>query len=357
MLNSGIMKLRLSLRQFLIALTTLTVATAVIGFLYQRSYVRRAATLQLLENGFTLAYDRSSVERGWRNEGFGGHRAVDKPPNSILDLPDRNWLSTLGMWELTNQIEVVDGRRTWLDKQSFDGFKNDDLEPLARLSGVKEVALNWNTINDEGLKYVSGLSRLTRLELDGCPISDQGLKHLGDLTNIQHLSLAFTKLTDDGIPELRKLKKLECLSLEGTNVTSGVLTHLNEFKNLKTLNLSSTKIGQANIERISQLSNLEELYLADTAVSDLDLFLRDLSNLRWLVVDDTSLDDNLIDSLKGMQLDGLSVARTNVSEKSIDMILALKLKKFFSGYETGLTSEQLNVIEEDIAFRRSAARH
>ena len=309
------MKLRFNLRQFLIALIA---ASALFGFLYRSAYIRRSATHQLFENGFTLAYDQASVERGWKNEGFGGHRAVDKPRNSILDSPSNHtWLSFFGMLELANPIEVVDGKRTWLDKKSFDGFDNDDLKPIARLNAVKEVTLNWNSVDDDGLKYLSGLSSLNRLELDGCPVTDSGMVELANLKKIEYLSLAFTNVTDDGLHELRKLRNLKYLSLEGTDVSGDIYIHLKKFQHLETLKLSSTKIGQSEIEMIAELSRLKKLYIADTNVSDLDAILRNLPNLRWLVVDGTNVDDNLIASLKGNQLEGLSVDRTKGLSKGV----------------------------------------
>lgn len=259
----------------------------------------------------------------------------------------------IGMLELANRIEVVDGNRTWIDQKAFDGFVNDDLKPIARLDGVKEVSLNWNSIDDVGLKYLSGLSSLKRLALDGCPVSDNGLKQVTNLKNIEHLSLAYTKVTDNGIIDLTKLQKSKYLSLEGTNVSSECLIHLGNLKNLETLKLSSTKICQANIDKIAQLNELEELYIADTAVSDLGQVLKDLPNLRWLVVDGTNLGDELIVALQSTSLDRLSVDRTNLSRKSFDLILRLELRNSFSGYESGSTLEQLDVIGDDIVSGRA----
>ena len=337
---------RFSLANFLLAIL---VASMVLGYLYRSARSQRDAATKLYQNGFTLAYDRSSIDHGWVNPGFGGrHQAINKPKNSILDSPSNQlWLSSVGLLEIANPVEAIDGNRSWIDQESFPGFRDSDLKPVAKIAGVKELLLNYNSITDEGLKYLSRLTSLERLELSGCQISDIGMKHLANLKNLRHLSLADTDLTDAGIRKLNRLKNLRCLNLSNTDVSSGFLNQIHQWKKLEFLNLSRTKVGQKNIDRISQLTELNELCLSGTAVTDLGVVVKKLSYLIHLDIEHTSLGDDLIRQLEGKSLCSLTADGTNISGESVELIKGLGLE-FFSGYESKLTVDEQDAIEQHI---------
>jgi hypothetical protein len=325
------------------------------GSLGSRVVGQRSAVRQLVESGFVLAYSTDSSSNGWKNEGFGGgHQVVDKPDGLLLDAPkNQDWLSCVGMPELSNPIESVDGRRTWIDKEKYLGFIDSDLAPIRKLSGVKKVILSWNTISDVGLDHLKHCRDLEWLDLDGCDITNAGLDHLKNLHNLKRLSLAFCDVTGAGLPKLNNLKSLEYLNLEGTSISSNDLDSIANFGCLRVLNLSGTGIDQSSVEKLSKILSLEKIDVSDNDIHDLLPLLKGLPRLKSIVANGTKLDDKFVAALQDYSLDSLSVDDTPITNQAFKLILEMELKKSFSGIGTGLSYDQLDAIEDEIKKRQS----
>ena len=114
---------------------------------------------------------------------------------------------------------------------------NEDLEPLAALSGLKSLDLSRTKITAGGLAPLAGLTRLTSLSLAQTGIVDDDLAQLRRLKNLAHLDLGNTAVGDAGLEHLGSLAALESLRLGGTNVTEAGLEHLGGLPRLKWLRL------------------------------------------------------------------------------------------------------------------------
>src|SRR5690349_6088085 len=56
--------------------------------------------------------------------------------------------------------------------------KDDDLKPLAGLTGMQELDLGVSGVTDAGLKHLAQLPALKALSLNHTQVTDAGLKHL-----------------------------------------------------------------------------------------------------------------------------------------------------------------------------------
>ena len=76
---------------------------------------------------------------------------------------------------------------------------------LAKLTGLKTLALDKTAVTDNGLAVVKHFPALEELSLLQCQVlTDAGLAHIGRLTRLEWLELANTPVTDAGINELQK---------------------------------------------------------------------------------------------------------------------------------------------------------
>ena len=116
-----------------------------------------------------------------------------------LDLSNAFDVSSLGLADLKHlpDLKVLDLNRI-ADKASAVNapppkFADEDLVPLERLTGLKELSLAGNRITDEGLRHLSGLTNLEVLDLEETDVTDAGLRHLKPLTKLTVLKLGKAK--------------------------------------------------------------------------------------------------------------------------------------------------------------------
>ena len=130
---------KISLRWFLVF--TIFLGSG-IGLSIRSANQKRHANQRLFNNGFTLAYDLSSIDRRWKNPGFGGG-LPSSPANEYLDEPKKRlWLSYFGMDELANPIVYAGGRRVRTAGEFIPEIVNADLEPFAYADDIIELELN-----------------------------------------------------------------------------------------------------------------------------------------------------------------------------------------------------------------------
>lgn len=97
---------------------------------------------------------------------------------------------------------------------------NDEgLQPLAKMSHIKNLNLWRLNISDAGVASLAGLTTLQRLNLDNTRLSDEGMQHLSDLKELTWLHLGSTQISDAGLSNLDGLTKLKNLIVTRTNVT------------------------------------------------------------------------------------------------------------------------------------------
>ena len=120
-------------------------------------------------------------------------------------------------------------------------LKNEDLELIGKLTGLKDLYLNNNQITK-----IEGLNNLVELEylnLNDNQISKiQGLEKLA---NLKYLHLKNNQITK--IQGLDKSTKLRWLNIEGNNIDT--IQGLDNLKNLKNINFFDTNIPKKEIKQ------------------------------------------------------------------------------------------------------------
>lgn len=94
-----------------------------------------------------------------------------------------------------------------------------ELKHLKKLTGIRELNLEYGKISDAGLEHLGDLKSLEVLHIGGTQITDAGVEHLKGLTTLQVLSVDCTSVTDSALEQLKGLTSLRWLHLGGTRVT------------------------------------------------------------------------------------------------------------------------------------------
>lgn len=225
----------------------------------------------------------------------------------------RKWWSELNQeWKniLRKEMGTIDSinygalvRITNTEVLDLSNNKNiSDLEPLIKLSKLKELRISNTNINS--LIPIRNLTRLEILAVDNTPIGSlEPLKYSTNLkelycfnTPIQSLEplkifgklekLHSYKTKVDSLDPISGLVNLKDLQLMGTQIAN--LEPLANLKNLEVLNISETEVD--SLHPLENLFALQQLYSSNTEVSDLSP-LKKLKNLRILFLNHTKVKD------------------------------------------------------------------
>ena len=163
-------------------------------------------------------------------------------------------------------------------------LRDEDLEKLAVLEGLRYLDLSRTNITDYGLECLSRLTTLEVLKLSRTRVGNLGLAHLARLENLQELDLDFTGVSDldqvereaageirpvpcYGLGMLAALPRLRRLHLRGAGVHGPGLRGLEKGTHLHELDLSATAINAVGIKTLRTLTQVRRLNLADTATT------------------------------------------------------------------------------------------
>ena len=157
-------------------------------------------------------------------------------------------------------------------------------------SDVKELNLSSRGITD--ISALSACRELERLDLTGNKISD--ITPLMDIPGLKEVVIKDNQVTD--LRPLMALNTLAYINAEGNGITSTV--PLGSLTGLKELHLAGNPIS--DYSGLSRLYSLETLGLEDTGLQDDDLdSLKGLSNLRLLTItNNPELGGEAVDKLK-----------------------------------------------------------
>jgi len=183
----------------------------------------------------------------------------------------------------------------------------DDCVPyLARLTGLKELILEYPGITNEGFEAIRGLNSLERLSLISGQLDDTGMAHIAELKslrglrfssrNVTNVGLSYlSKLTlleelfpsgiidDEGLAHLKKLPALRHLLLSAGDFTENGLAHLKEIPSLRKLEVGRIEFSGEGLAHISSIPGLEDLSISHTVFSDEDLIpLKSMNSLKRL---------------------------------------------------------------------------
>jgi hypothetical protein len=184
---------------------------------------------------------------------------------------------------------------------SLDGARLTaaDLEVIGRAAGVHRLYLNGSTVDDSGLRHLSGLNDLRVLELSETRLSDAGVRHLAGLRRLEKLALYQTSVGDAVGTALARMDLLEVLRLGRTGVGDRALERLGALRSLRELGLQHTRVTDAGLVYVARLAQLQVLDLTATSVTDTGLrALESLPELRLLIVEETRVTERGITSLR-----------------------------------------------------------
>ena len=141
----------------------------------------------------------------------------------------------------------------------LSGNTISDVAPLANLTNLRNLHLNYNTISD--ISPLENLTKLTSLTLSFNNIS--GISPLANLTKLIRLDLSGNTISD--VASLANLTKLTSLTLSGNTISD--VASLANLTKLTSLDLSINTIS--DIAPLANLTKLTSLSLySNTTISD-----------------------------------------------------------------------------------------
>jgi hypothetical protein len=172
---------------------------------------------------------------------------------SKTGLPDVSWLSNLkpdDLYGLTLQALPTDRVRP------SDGY----MEHIARLTGLKSLALGISSVTDADVQRITNLASLEYLHLPD-QIGDTGLAYVAELPSLKglYIECANSRLTDAGLRLLAKTKSLEELYLRGERMGDAGLVYLRDLPRLKYLALYGSHFTDAGMVYVKDIASLRIL--------------------------------------------------------------------------------------------------
>lgn len=206
-----------------------------------------------------------------------------------------------------DSVAMVNGQRTFIMGSEFYGFLDQivhasrvdlsgnstilNLEPLNKLSDLKEVNISGTGVND-----LMPLRNLNKLEI--LDISNTSVNTLDPLHFCIHINQLRMKGTPIGnLSVVPVFQSLGTLDISATKVVS--LDAIKDMATIKDLRVNHTSVK--DIAPVSSLVNLEMLNISSTPVDNLDA-LKNLMNLRILLCDSTGISSLApLDNLAALQ--------------------------------------------------------
>jgi hypothetical protein len=160
---------------------------------------------------------------------------------------------------------------------------------VAACGQLQSLSLVYTGITDDGLSRIGHLPELSRLNLDSLAVTDAGISHLTTLP-IKHISLRASRLTDETLRHLSTIKTLARVDLNGSGqpgsnpgrcFTIAGVQQLKTLPKLRTLWLTNFAIGGGYVG-LKELTQLRELVLtmSDIRNEELDALEAALPNSR-----------------------------------------------------------------------------
>jgi hypothetical protein len=220
-----------------------------------------------------------------------------------------------------------------------------DLEPLNKLSDLKEVIVAGTEVSD--LLPLRNLNKLEILDISNTRVTT--LEPLHYCININQLRIKGTPVSD--ISVVSSFQTLSTLDLSTTKINS--LDAIRELVSIKELRIDHTPVK--DISPLSALVNLELLNVSSTAVENLDA-VKNMKNLRILMSDSTGISSLApLDSLSMLQRVYCNNTRINQKtaliflKKHPETALVYASKELAAWWET-LTPEWRNLFNIYLNF-------
>ncbi len=198
-------------------------------------------------------YARRRAQRQWE-----AVRAIREAGGTVRDdnmyWPHPNNSPT---WQRRLGIECPEAFH--VDVTLSEGSGKEIMPHLRQLRELKDIRLDGDWLDDEGMKALFDSSNLTNLEIASDQITDTGILSIAGNKKLQTLSLSGKQLTDRGMAVVAQLPEVVFLELKLANATGEGLMHLRNHPQLKSLTISGAMASDAGFEHLSACANLEEL--------------------------------------------------------------------------------------------------
>lgn len=139
---------------------------------------------------------------------------------------------------------------------------------------LAELYLDYNEINDEGIKNISKINSLELLNLtgNGLGINSININPLFNMNKLENLNLSFNSLRRLNISDLRKSSLLN-LYLNNNIINNEGIIDISKVNSLRVLNLSMNDLGPRNIilQPLFNMIQLKELDLSDNKLRKVNI--------------------------------------------------------------------------------------
>ncbi|MDX9974437.1 MAG: M56 family metallopeptidase [FCB group bacterium] len=227
------------------------------------------------------------------------------------------------------QLYIRDGGKSF--NTAIIGAGNaEGWRTYSQASGLVEVPAGAELMLALRATAVSQLSELSKLNPDDlqkldlvdCGLKDEDLEHIAGLTGLRSLVLSTNRdLTDAGLEHLKGLTSLVWLSLEKTGVAcdSAFFDGLSE---LTYLDVYDTRLNDAGFVRLCRLPQLKTLGIEKAQLSQESLAaLRNLRTIEEANFEATTVSDATLEVLGELPaLRYLNVARTDISDAGLEFL-------------------------------------
>lgn len=254
------------------------------------------------------------------------------------------------------------------------------LEPIGKLTTLKNLDLRGCSVSNEGMAHLTGLKNLKALRLSGksgaTTVDDEGFTHFSALTSLKVLAADF--LFGDMVAAINHLEgvtELEELYLAGTTFDDEAASLLIRFPKLRQLRISQSQISDVGLEHVARLESVVNLDLSENSqifdgglqhlsgmqqltvlnlwrvnISDLGVeHLAGLTNLEWLNLDNTQLSDaGLAHLSKMLKLKFLHLGSTFISDAGMPQLEQLTSLDDLIVTRTGVSEAGVAALEEKL---------
>jgi len=145
---------------------------------------------------------------------------------------------------------------------------NNAFTYIKEIKDLRELGLNSEFINDQGLIHLSECKGLSWLELHHADIDIEGMKAIASLKNLNTLILGNSNISENAYQFFSDMKNIETLSIWSCDtLTDAFCNHLVDLPKLKKLHLFRCKnITNAGLDSIAKVKTLEYLDVLSTSI-------------------------------------------------------------------------------------------
>ena len=235
---------------------------------------------------------------------------------------------------------------------SFEKLKPHEITDVAiqTLASSPEAAaqvreLNLQSTNGSlsgaGLQALGELPTLTTLKLSDGKMLPAGLKSLAAATSIRNLDVTATRVDDEVLGAIASsINGLESLNLNGTKISAGAGASVSQLAGLKSLNLSGTQADDTTVAALTGLP-LENIILAKTRITDTSIqALIKMPTLKELDVSTTGVTGAGFKGINRSQISSLNVSGTQFGTMGFAALKGCRKMETLHAYRAGLVQNK-----------------